>query len=200
MRGLVGPEPVVAAGAHTAMPSYTPTEASSKPIAVGDLLLIEMRARLARADRPIYAETTWMAFVGNQVPERYAGVFAVVVQARDAAVDLVKDRLGRRRPVRGFEVDRRARAIIDKAGFKDQFVHRTGYSLDTTTHSAGANLDDLETHDTRTLVTGAGFAVEPGIYVDGEFGVRSGVNIHVTRSGVEMTMPAQTEITPVLAR
>jgi Xaa-Pro aminopeptidase len=200
MRGLVGPPPVVATGAHTANPSYTPTVASAAPIARGHLLLIEMRARLAGAERPIYAETTWVAYVGDSVPDRYAEVFSVVVRARDAAVELVKDRLGRRRPVRGFEVDRQARQVIDQAGYKDQFVHRTGYSLDTTAHSAGANLDDLETRDTRTLVTGAGFAIEPGIYLDGEFGVRSGVNIHVTRTGVEVTMPAQTQITAVLAR
>lgn len=198
VRGLEGPLPMVAAGSHTANPNYAPTAESAVPIKEGDLLLIEMRARLVRARRPIFAETTWMAYVGKNVPERHAQVFSVVAAARDAALAYVKDRVDRRRAVRGFEVDRAARDVIAKAGHKDRFVHRTGHSLDSTLHSAGTNLDDYETRDTRTLVAGAGFAIAPGIYFEGEYGIRSAVNVHLGPGGVEVTVPAQREITPIL--
>ncbi len=193
MRGLTGPAPIVAAGAHTANPSYLPTEDSARPLEPGDLLVIEMRARLAKGKRPIFAETTWMAYLGSEVPPQYANAFAVVVRARDAALRLVRERTKRHRAIRGYEVDRRAREVIDKAGHGDKFLHRTGHSLDTNPHSSGVGLDDYETRDRRVLMTGAGFAIRPGIYLS-EFGVRTGVTIHVGRRGVEVTAPAQKSI------
>jgi len=81
--------------------------------------------------------------------------------------------------VRGFEVDRAARAVIDAAGFGPQFIHRTGHSIDRDLHGSGPNMDDYEIHDERVLMPGVGFSVEPGIYLTGEFGVRSEVNVHL---------------------
>ena len=67
--------------------------------------------------------------------------------------------------------------VIEAAGFGEFFVHRTGHSIDRDLHGSGPHLDDYETHDDRDLVPGVGFSVEPGIYLPGEFGVRSEVNM-----------------------
>lgn len=200
VRGLSGPPPIVAAGKNTAVPNYTPSGRRSALIKKGDLVLIDMSARVIDAERPIYATLTWMAYVGDTVPRDLAGYFSVVAGARDAALDLVRERLQRRRAVRGFEVDQTARAKVGEAGHADRFVHRTGHSLDTDVHGDGANLDDYETHDTRNLVLDSGYAVEPGIYLPGQLGVRTEVDIYVGRYGLEITTPVQQRITPILAR
>lgn len=200
IRGIDGPPPVVAVNANTADPNYEPSAKSSSAIKDGDFVLLNLRAKLDTKEREIFADVTWVAYVGATVPERYTKVFDVIAQARDAAVDYIRDRTARRRAVKGYEPDQQARTIIATAGYGDKFVHRTGHSLDSALEGDGANLDDYETHDTRNLVMGSGFTVEPGVYIKGDFGMRAGVNVFIGRDGVELTTPAQTEITAILAR
>ncbi len=198
-RALEGPPPVVAAGANTADPQYVPDARRSAAIKRGDLLILDLSARLADAPRPIYARLAWVAYAGDAVPARFGDAFRTVVSARDAAVGFIEERLARRRVVKGFEADKKARAVIAQARMGDKFVHRTGHSLDTSLQGDGANLDDYETHDTRNLVMGSGFTVGPGVYLRGDFGLRSVVDVYVGRKGVEVTSPAQQTITPLLA-
>ncbi|MEM9487812.1 MAG: M24 family metallopeptidase [Myxococcota bacterium] len=198
-RGLLGPPPIVATGGNTADPHYVPGPGRSAAIKRGDLLLIDMWAKAKSDGRAIYADTTWMAYVGKRVPGRYADAFAVVVRVRDAALQLIEDRTRRRRAIRGYEVDRLVRTELTRAGHGDHIRHRSGHSLDTAVHGAGANLDDFEVRDVRNLVVGSGFSLAPGVYLDGDFGVRTEVNVYLGRGGVEVTTPKQTEITAILA-
>ena len=200
IRGITGPAPIVAVNENTADPNYVPLAKSSTSIKDGDLVLLNLRAKLDTSARSIFADVTWMAYVGATVPERYTKVFDAVVSARDAAVDYLRDRTERHRAVKGFEPDQKAREVISTAGYADKFVHRTGHSLDTSLNGDGANLDDYETHDTRNLVMGSGFTVAPGVYTKGDFGMRVEVNVFIGRDGIEVTIPAQTEITAILAK
>jgi Xaa-Pro aminopeptidase len=200
VRGIEGGLPSVAAGVNTADPNYVPTRTRSAAIRKGDLLMLSMAARLKDAKRPIYADVTWMAYVGDSVPERFAKIFRVAKEARDEAVSLVSTRVQRRRALKGFQVDQKARSTIGKAGYADRFLHRTGHSIDTSVNGDGANLDDYETHDTRNLVMGSGFSVEPGIYFKGDFGVRCEVNVFIGGRGAEVTTPPQQEIVAILGR
>lgn len=197
MRGLVGPAPVVATGANTADPRYLPTASRSSPIAKGDLLILSLSGRLDQ-DGSIYAAQTWVAYVGDLIPERMSKAFDIVTLARDQAVALVSDRAKRHRAVQGYEVDAAARSFIEKAGFGDQFVHRTGHSIDGDLYGGGADLDDLEVKDTRSVVIGSGFTVGPGIYVKDDFGVRSEICAFYGPDGVEVTTPAQDAIEAIL--
>jgi Xaa-Pro aminopeptidase len=199
VRGLQGPPPVVAAGASTADPDYVPSAQRWSPIKQGDLLVLDLSARVAGAERPIYARLAWVAFVGDAVPDKVSQPFAQVAAARDAAIKFIDDRVQRRRPVKGFEVDQLARAALVKARVGD-FPHPLGHSLDTSLKGDGANLDDKVSHDTRNLVMGAGFTVGPGVYSKGDFGVRSVVDVYIGRNGVEVTSPTQQQVTPVLEK
>jgi Xaa-Pro aminopeptidase len=195
VRGLSGPLPVVATTAHAADPVYVPGKKGAAAIQEGDLLLIDMSARVADDGRAVFARIAWMAYVGDEVPRRFADAFAALVQARDAAVSLIEDRVQQRRVVKGYEVDDEARLVLDRAGRKDDIMHRTGHSLDVDLNGGGVSLDGYATRDTRALLVGAGFAVVPGIYEKDELGMRTSVDVYIGPGAVEITTPAQTEIT-----
>ena len=100
--------------------------------------------------------------------------------ARDAAIALLRERIAAGTPVRGAEADDAARGVIDRAGFGAAFTHRTGHSIDARAiHGSGPNLDNLETREERVLIPGVGFSIEPGVYLAGEFGVRTEVNAYI---------------------
>jgi Xaa-Pro aminopeptidase len=168
--------PNVSAMENAANPHYEPTAAASRPIRVGDAVLIDLWAFESGG---IYADQTWMASVGPASP-RLVAVWTAVRDARDAALELLYTRITAGTPVRGADADDAARGVIERAGFGEYFTHRTGHSIDSRAiHGSGPNLDNLESRDDRVLIPGVGFSVEPGVYIPGEIGVRSEVNCWV---------------------
>ncbi len=205
MRGsglAVEEPPIVGVNAHAGDPHYMPPAQGSSPIAAGDLLLLDVWAKMD-APASCYYDVTWMGYVlrpdETDVPMRFAQVFAAVRGARDRGIALVLEAASAGRQLCGYEVDRAVRTVIEAAGLGAYFVHRTGHSLGREVHATGANLDDFETHDVRELVTHAGFTIEPGVYCpQGEpFGVRSEVNMYLGERGAEVTGPQQQEIVRV---
>ena len=196
-RGLVTQHPpIVAAGPHSADPHYQPPSGGGAPIGSGDFVLIDL---WAKEPQGVYADITWTGYAGAVVPARYARVFEIVRRARDAGVDAARGAVRARRPARGCEIDAAVREVIAAAGFGDRFVHRTGHSIGTEVHGNGANIDGFETPDTRRLLRGTCFSIEPGIYLPGEFGVRSELNVYVDESDIVVTgEPVQTAVVPIL--
>ena len=178
-------EPNVSVNAHSADPHYQPSAAKSAPIVAGDFLLIDLWAK-SKALGSVYGDITWCAVCAPSPSERQQEIFSVVARARDAAWELVRDAFGKR-PLRGFEVDDAARRVIDAAGHGKYFFHRTGHSIGIQDHGQGANMDNLETHDTRVLLPMTGFSIEPGIYFPGDFGVRLEINVALAPEGPEIT-------------
>jgi Xaa-Pro aminopeptidase len=142
----------------------------------GDCVLIDL---WAVEPGGIYADQTWMASIGAPSP-KVQQVWNVVRDARDAAISLLRERVASGEAVRGAEADDAARRVIDRAGYGAAFTHRTGHSIDARAlHGSGPNLDNLETREERVLIPGVGFSIEPGIYLAGEFGVRTEVNAYI---------------------
>jgi Xaa-Pro aminopeptidase len=179
---------IVAIGTRAADPHYQAVGAG-ETIARGDLLLIDLWGAYAGS---VAADQTWMGMMGARVDERVQEIWEAVRDARDAALQFLRERFDAGVDVRGFEVDQVARALITDRGYGERFVHRTGHSIDTDLHGSGPNLDDLETRDDRTLVPGVGFSVEPGIYLPNEIGIRSEVNVYWGPEGPEVT-PARVQ-------
>jgi Xaa-Pro aminopeptidase len=185
-RGLVFDTfPIVAFGANSANPHYEPHAGRDATLRTGDVVLLDLWA--GRRLDTVFADQTWMGFAGSPVPKRVELVWETVRAARDAAVAAVMGAAAAGRPIAGYEADRAARGVIEAAGFGSAFVHRTGHSIDRDLHGSGPHLDDYETHDDRRLVPGVGFSVEPGVYLPGEFGVRSEINMHWAAAGLELT-------------
>jgi len=142
----------------------------------------------------VFADITWVASTGTAVPPEPARAFRAIAEARDAAVALVADAAAHGRDLRGWEVDRAARAVLERAGYAENILHRTGHSLGESVHGNGVHMDDYETHDDRRLLAGTGFTIEPGVYFH-DFGVRSEINMIVGPREATVTGPAQTEVT-----
>jgi Xaa-Pro dipeptidase len=194
--GLVTDSPqCVAAQENSGNPHYQPTNAVTRGIGANELVLLDLWGKL-KAPGAVFADITWMGFTGSAVPDKYARVFAAARDGRNAGVEAVKRAVAEGRELRGYEVDRATRDVIDRAGYGAQFIHRTGHSLGQEVHGNGAHMDDYETHDERRLIAGTGFTIEPGIYSQ-EFGVRTEVNMFVGEGTAEVTGPMQTEIAPL---
>ncbi len=186
--------PIVAAGPHSADPHYMPAEETNAPIEPQQVVLIDL---WAKADSPqgVYSDLTCMAYTGTAVPEEVAGPWAVVVQAREAAIAQVEQAFAHQGTLYGWQVDDAAREVIAKAGYAEAFLHRTGHSIGQEVHGNGANMDNLETHDSRRVLPGCCFSVEPGVYFPGRFGLRSEVNVFVDSTGqVHVTGRRQQEM------
>ncbi|REJ96259.1 MAG: M24 family metallopeptidase, partial [Planctomycetota bacterium] len=125
-------------------------------------------------------------------------VFNIVAAARDAGTSFVRDAFAAGREIQGWEVDDAVRKVIDDAGYGQFFSHRTGHNIGQEVHGNGAHMDNLETHETRRVMPGTCFSIEPGIYLP-EFGIRSEVDVFVGRDGtVHVTGGPQSEVLPIL--
>lgn len=196
--GIVTEEgPDVAVNQNASDPHYGPTREKSSPIREGDLLLLDVWGKQKSANS-VYYDITWMGYLGASVPEKYAKVFRVVREARDRAVELIRSSVKGGKPLQGWQVDKAARAVVEKAGYGKYFFHRTGHNIGTSVHGNGVNMDGLETQDERHLIPQTCTSVEPGIYLP-EFGMRSEVDVYVDEGEARVTGVVQTEILPLLA-
>ena len=176
--------PNVSVGPNAANPHYEPSATGSLPITEGDVVLIDLWARESNG---VYADQTWMATVGAPSP-RAEEVWDAIRTARDAAIALVQAAAKEGRPLRGADVDDAARSVITARGFGEYFTHRTGHSIDPfSLHGSGPHLDNLETRESRLLVPGAAFSIEPGIYIPGEIGMRTEVNVYLVPGAAVVT-------------
>ena len=189
--------PDIAVNSNASDPHYGPTAESAAPIREGDLLLLDVWGK-KKTPGSVYYDITWVGYLGAKVPEKYAKVFGIVREARDKAVDLILKNIAAGKPLQGWQVDKAARGVIEKARYGKYFFHRTGHSIGEKVHGNGANMDGLETHDVRHLIPRTCTSIEPGIYLP-EFGIRSEVNMYIDEHEARVTGPVQKEILPLLA-
>lgn len=187
-----GADCIVAATLGAADPHYSPAGMGAR-FERGDIILLDLWAK--EGPDTVYSDQTWMAYLGPTVPDRARDLFAIIRDGRDAAVTFLQEAWRADRPVAGGEVDDVTRAVITERGYGHAFIHRTGHSIDQSTHGMGPNIDNLETKETRSLIPGCAFSIEPGIYLAGEIGMRTEINVFMGDQGPEVTTPQpQTEI------
>ena len=184
--------PIVAVNANASDPHYEPTGERASHVQAGDVLLIDLWAKLSEPGA-VYYDITWTGFCGDVVPNAVLKVFEVVRDARKKGSQFVIERIAQKASIAGFEVDDAVRGHIEKEGYGEYFFHRTGHSIGTEVHGTGANMDNLESHDERRIIPGSCFSIEPGVYLP-EFGIRSEVNVYVGESFARVTGEEQEQI------
>jgi len=186
--------PMVGINDHPADPHFEVSKQNARAFAAGDKVLIDMWAK-KNVPGGIYYDITWMGYCGDAPPKKFVDVFNAVKAGRDAAVAFVQDAFKRGRTCYGWQVDDACRNVVKKAGYGKYFLHRTGHSITEETHGNGVNIDNLETKDERALLPGCCFSIEPGVYLAGEMGVRTEINMFIRDDGVaEVTGEVQREI------
>jgi len=188
---------IVAVNANAASPHYFPSPGKGAPIKRGDLVLIDTVTKVKKPRAPA-ADLTWVGYVGETVPEEYVKIWNIVFEAQQSALKAIRDAFRTGKPITGAYADDVSRGVIKKAGYADQFLHRTGHSIGEEGHGNGANIDNLETRDSRRLIPRTAFSIEPGIYLEGKFGIRSEIDVYVTENDAIVTAPHQTEIIAIL--
>jgi Xaa-Pro aminopeptidase len=161
-------EPIVGSGPNGAMPHHTHGD---REIRAGEPVVLDFGTRV---DGYPSDQTRTLVF-GGDPDGRVRAVHDVVRRAQEAAVDAVAP------GVTAAEVDDAARSVIEAAGYGDAFIHRTGHGVGLDVHEP----PDIAVGDATELRPGMTFSVEPGIYLDGEFGVRIEDLVAVTSDGAE---------------
>ena len=184
--------PIAAAGSNAGNPHYEPPREGSATIRKGDLVLLDMWAKLD-SPRAVYYDITWTGYCGETAPDAIQNVFRIVTTARNRAIEFVQANFHTKKQIHGYEVDDAARHYIDSEGYGADFIHRTGHSIAREVHGNGANMDNLELHDERLLIPWSCFSIEPGVYLD-DFGIRSEVDMFLDDTTARVTGEIQREL------
>jgi len=196
--GMVYDDPaIIAVNANASNPHYAPTSAISSPIRQGDTVLIDM---WAKTDDPegVYADITWMGYVGKEIPAEVGKRFRILREAVEAGFAFLENELPLRR-VEGYEVDDVVHKHITEAGYEAGIIHRTGHNIavDVSPHGPGVNIDNLESHDTREIIDGVTFSLEPGIYLP-DFAMRTETDVRIIDRKPIYVAGHQLEVIPIL--
>ena len=182
-------DPNCSVNANSANPHYEPTKEIHSPLKKGDFVLLDLWAKTDKP-RSVYGDITWTGFIGETVPEEYTKIFEIVKGGRDAALRFVQDAFRAGREICGYQIDDAARNFFKERGYDQYFVHRTGHSIGEEIHGNGANIDNLETRDERRIIPRTSFSIEPGIYLPGKFGVRTEIDVYISKNK-EVIVPGQ---------
>lgn len=174
--------PICAAGVNGAYPHYMPTKEKSKTLEKGDLLYLDLWGKLNHNDA-IFADYTQAGVLAEKPNDLQKKLFSIVAEARDKAIELVRSRLNNHKEIKGYEIDRAARDLIEQQGYGEYFIHRTGHNIHTHLHGPGMQADDFESHDERKVLSRSCFSIEPGIYLPSQEGIRLECNCLIDAEG-----------------
>lgn len=187
--GLVGGDAIVAIGPNSAKPHYFPSAEEAEALVPDQVLLIDLWGKVEGEPAAVFADQTWMGYLGPELPEEAVRAWWAVRDARNAAVERIRRGAATGELPTGAEVDLEARRVLETRGYGEAIQHRTGHAMDRVNHGFGPNLDSFETRDERRLVPGIGFSVEPGLYFEGRFGLRSEINVYMADDDPVVTTP-----------
>jgi Xaa-Pro aminopeptidase len=176
-RGLVTDHlPIVAAGANAGNPHYDFSDAGAL-IKEGDVIQFDLWAK-ERTPGAIYGDISWLGVFGPSASGRVEEAFGDLLDAREGAYHFIEAEMKAGRRPSGDMVDRKTREILINRGYGEALKHRTGHGIDTECHGSGVNIDSVEFPDSRPLLDGSCFSLEPGIYFS-DFGLRTEIDVYI---------------------
>ena len=168
--------PIAAAGVNSANPHYEVTH-NGKKIAPGDVIQFDLWAKEAGSGG-IYADISWVGVFAETAPPEIERRFADLLRVREQTLQFIGDGLKTGGRLSGADVDRKAREIIRGLGYSGAVRHRTGHGIDTEVHGSGVNMDSVEFPDSRPILEGSCFSLEPGIYFE-QYGMRTEIDVYI---------------------
>jgi Xaa-Pro aminopeptidase len=168
--------PIVGAGVHSGNPHYD-FSGSGAPLKAGDVLQFDLWAKKQGA-KTIYADISWVGVFGAAPPAQVEKAFTDLVRVREETYRFIETELQGGRALSGAMVDAKARECLIGLGYEAGIKHRTGHSIDTECHGSGVNMDAVEFPDSRVILEGSCFSLEPGIYFS-DFGLRTEIDVYI---------------------
>ena len=168
--------PIIAAGVNSGNPHYDFTGKGAL-IKKGDVIQFDLWTKEIHRGA-IYADISWLGIFAEEIPEETRKRFDAVVSAREGAISFIERELATGKHPMGAAVDRIAREIISSRGYQEGLKHRTGHGIDIEIHGSGVNIDSVEFPDSRTLLDGSCFSLEPGIYFN-DYGMRTEIDVYI---------------------
>ena len=157
---------VVGSGPNGARPHH---RHGDRAIEAGDPIVLDFGTQIGGYPSD---QTRTVVFDGEP-PTEFDPAFDAVLAAQKAGIEAVEP------GVEAREVDRAAREVIEQRGYGDRFIHRTGHGVGLDVHEPPY----ITAENDRTLEEGMVFSVEPGVYIEGAFGIRIEDLVAVTREG-----------------
>lgn len=166
---------IVAFRENTGFVHYYPAE-DCKKLEPETLIMIDLWAKVDDEETP-FADITWGAYYGNNPDSEILKIFNQVIKARDAAIKFIRKNLKQGKLPIGKEIDDLTRKVLTDAGYGDQFPHTTGHSLGfDSPHGKEFGLNWKNVHP---LQKNLGYTIEPGIYFENKFGMRSEIDFYI---------------------
>jgi Xaa-Pro aminopeptidase len=156
---------IVASGPNGASPHHEP---GGRPIRGGDPVVLDFGGKVGG-----YCSDISRTVTVGRTRDRVVEVYEIVREAQETAFQAVRP------GVPAEEVDRAARDVIERAGYGERFLHRTGHGIGLEEHENPY----IVRGNQQPLQPGMCFSIEPGIYLEGEFGVRIEDIVTVTDDG-----------------
>lgn len=170
---------IVAFGSSSSDPHYNPDGKSNRKLRSGDIIMIDLWGRLNKIGAP-FADITWMGYCGRKMPKEMEKVFNIVLKSRDEGIRFIKNELKKGEMPIGKEIDKIVRDYIHQNGYGDKFIHGTGHSLGF--HGPHGNMRLLRKNAHRPLHKNVAYTIEPGIYLEDKFGIRSEMDFYISNN------------------
>ncbi len=183
---------MIATKENTSLFHYFPKKQNAKIITKNSLILIDIWAKLNEKRAP-FADLTWMAYTGKQIPPKIEKTFRRVIKARDLVLDFIVKNLKNRNLPLTYEIDKIARDYFKKFNLERNFPHGTGHSLGF--EAIHGKYFRFGKKSKGNLKIGIPFTIEPGLYFKNDFGVRTEIDCYITKDWrLKITSFCQKEI------
>lgn len=186
--------PIVAFGKNTQHVHYFPNERSAAKLIPKSLIMIDIWARLNEPQVP-FADITWVGYFGNNHDQKKLKNFQLVLQARNEAIKYLKDCLIKKYLPTGQEVDKIARDFLMRHSLADNFLHGLGHPLGFVSAHGRKGVYLKPSKSCKHLEINIGYTIEPGIYFEKDYGMRSEINFYIDENyELNITTPPQIDI------
>ncbi len=145
---------IVASGSNNSRPHYNKND---RIITDKDVIVLDFGCKING-----YCSDTSRTFFVGEIVDEYKRIYETVRKAYHAATDFARE------GVTAGEVDQKARAVIENAGYGENFLSRTGHGIGYDVHEAPY----IKGNNDQAVEKGMAFSIEPGIYIAGKVGIR----------------------------